>query len=264
MRKAAAKKTVSLQRELRSRGTKGAYRLFVDKQRNFIWLHDKSEEEFAKIREEMDRYAEVQWRDLFRNRIKEPLHIVLLTREDGPAMLDEGVGGFFRPSTNTLICGDYYFTWPKCFGDTNNHKFEGIEPYVKFKPDSDPSIQFNQPSVYVALNKQPDKLGGQAYQQHFTITVGDRAEEIDTTIGKEPLLNLPQFQGLNAWSRGMAYYHRPSFPDGSSNWHEHPNFFNPFWRAKLAPIAEKVNDLASGLGLSGEFADMFTRELITH
>jgi hypothetical protein len=169
-----------------------------------------------------------------------------------------------RITIPTFLCGDYYFTWPECAGDHNNHKFEGIEPYVKFKPNSDPAVQFNQPSVYVALNKQPDQLGGQAFQQHFTITVGSRSEEIDTTIGKEPLLNMPQFQGLNAWSRAMAYYHRPSFPDGSSNWHEHPNFFNPFWRAKLAPIGEKVNDLASGLGLSGEFADMFTRELITH
>ncbi|MGE0711135.1 MAG: PDZ domain-containing protein [Planctomycetota bacterium] len=106
LRKAASQKTVRLQRELASRGCKGTYRVFVDKQRNFIWLHQKSEAEFQGIKQELDHYAEMQWRDLFRNRIKEPLHIVLLTREDGPAMLDPSVGGFFRPSTNTLICGD--------------------------------------------------------------------------------------------------------------------------------------------------------------
>jgi hypothetical protein len=48
----------------------------------------------------------VQWRDLFRNKLTQPLQIVLLTREDGPAMLEAGVGGFFNPQTNVLICGD--------------------------------------------------------------------------------------------------------------------------------------------------------------
>lgn len=106
LRKAAAQKTVRLRRELTSRGTTGKYRLYVDKQRNFIWLHAKTDAKFARIRKQMERYAEIQWRDLFRNKVTEPLHIVLLTRADGPAMLDPGIGGFFRPSTNTLICGD--------------------------------------------------------------------------------------------------------------------------------------------------------------
>jgi hypothetical protein len=34
----------------------------------------------------------------------------------------------------------------------------------------------------------------------------------------------PEFQSLSA---GMAYYHRPG------HWKEHPNFFNPYWRASL-------------------------------
>jgi len=38
-------------------------------------------------------------------------------------------------------------------------------------------------------------------------------------------------QGLNVLSRGQVYYHRPG------DWREQPNFFNPFWRARLAPIA---------------------------
>ena len=35
----------------------------------------------------------------------------------------------------------------------------------------------------------------------------------------------------------MAYYHRPGL------WTEHPNFFNPFWRARLAPIGQKLQNL---------------------
>ncbi|HOX45175.1 MAG TPA: pilus assembly protein TadG-related protein [Myxococcota bacterium] len=163
----------------------------------------------------------------------------------------------------TFICQDFYITWPKCYGDDENHKWKGIQPYAKFKPDSSHAT-FNQPSVYVMLNKSPEKLGGQAYQENFTFTNGPRAEEIDTTIGKEPLLGGDAMAGLNAWARGMAYYHRPSFRSGESNWREHPNFFNPFWRAKLAPIGEKVNEWVGQLGISGEFANYFTRELITH
>lgn len=36
--------------------------------------------------------------------------------------------------------------------------------------------------------------------------------------------------GPRAVARAQAYYHRPG------NWQEPPNFFNPFWRARLAPV----------------------------
>ena len=35
----------------------------------------------------------------------------------------------------------------------------------------------------------------------------------------------------------MCYYHRPGV------WDEHPNFFNPFWRARLAPVGSKLMNL---------------------
>lgn len=37
-------------------------------------------------------------------------------------------------------------------------------------------------------------------------------------------------QKMWALSRGLAYYHRPG------TWKEPPNFYNPFWRAKLHPV----------------------------
>jgi hypothetical protein len=36
--------------------------------------------------------------------------------------------------------------------------------------------------------------------------------------------------GLNAIARAQTYYHRPG------NWAEQPNFFNPYWRPRLASI----------------------------
>ncbi|MFC1482519.1 hypothetical protein ACFL51_01805 [Myxococcota bacterium] len=35
----------------------------------------------------------------------------------------------------------------------------------------------------------------------------------------------------------MVYYHRPGV------WEEHPNFFNPFWRARLAPVGAKLMNI---------------------
>jgi len=45
-----------------------------------------------------------------------------------------------------------------------------------------------------------------------------------------------------AVSRALAYYHRPG------NWQEPPNFFNPFWRAKLAPVEPGLDRLGPAGG----------------
>ena len=166
----------------------------------------------------------------------------------------------------TGICPTFYlpdlFSDP-CAGDDENHPWEGVVRYIKFNPNSEHKY-FHQPSTYALLNKSPEDLGGQAYVQNFKFTVGSRSEEIDTNIGTEPLAPMRLLKGINAWSRGMAYYHRPSFKNGQSNWREHPNFFNPFWRAKLAPLGEAVTDLMNRIGLGGRFGRIFSQELITH
>ena len=40
-----------------------------------------------------------------------------------------------------------------------------------------------------------------------------------------------------AMSKAMVYYHLPRWPDG---WKEHPNFFNPYWKAKLQPFRGSI------------------------
>lgn len=106
LRKAAAGATTRLLATLKARGCKADYQVFVDEERNFIYLHTKTAERLEVARKELDEFARLQWRDLFRNRITQPMHIVLLTQEDGPAMLERGIGGYFNPQTNQLICGD--------------------------------------------------------------------------------------------------------------------------------------------------------------
>lgn len=67
--------------------------------------------------------------------------------------------------------------------------------------------------------------------------------------------------GLNAISRAQAYYHRPG------DWAEQPNFFNPYWRPRLAsvyqgrasfPLLQQLLD-----GLPGPFAGA-AQKLVTH
>ena len=58
-------------------------------------------------------------------------------------------------------------------------------------------------------------------------------------------------------ARAMVYYHRPG------NWKEHPNFFNPFWRAKLAPVGHKLTGPLSGL-FGGNLNTFLNESLVTH
>lgn len=139
-----------------------------------------------------------------------------------------------------------------------DHKWPGLAPYFKFNPKSDDNSDFNQPSTWMFLNKHHSAFqstsgkGGRPWHYKFTwnspgggynsgyTSSGERiggAEHksqvsLDTTIGGER--NHFLLEGLNVISRGMVYYHRPGV------WDEHPNLFNPFWRARLAPVGAKL------------------------
>jgi tetratricopeptide (TPR) repeat protein len=104
-RKAAEKATVRLKSQLKARGSRVDYEVFVDEKNRFTYLHTKTEKALQAIRDQLAGYAALQWRDLFPNRVSRPLFIVLLPRRDG-RILRRGVGGTFDPRTNTLICGN--------------------------------------------------------------------------------------------------------------------------------------------------------------
>ena len=139
----------------------------------------------------------------------------------------------------------------------NEHDWAGLSPYFKFSPSSERNADFNQPSTWIFLNKHHSTFqsgsgsGGRPWHYKFTWNnqgsfndgkdkdgagVGggkyDGAVSLDTTIGGKR--NSFLMEGLNAISRGMVYYHRPGV------WDEPPNFFNPFWRARLAPVGAKL------------------------
>lgn len=141
----------------------------------------------------------------------------------------------------------------------------GFAPYFKFKPSSDRTTDFNQPSTWIFLNKSHDQFQGKTkdYGKGKTPWVGkfgwqhgELEAALDTSMAGARQMVF--FEGLNAWSRGMAYYHRPG------NWNEQPNFFNPYWRARLAPIGQKLQafwERFVGQQLSGD--DIVVSQLLS-
>ena len=121
--------------------------------------------------------------------------------------------------------------------ESGNHPWSPA-PYFKFNARSDRNADYNQPSTWIFLNKHHDNFqtgdNKKPWHYDFTFHMGSLpSASLDTTIGgKRVATVLPE--GINVIARGMAYYHRPG------DWSEHPNFFNPFWRARLAPIGSKL------------------------
>jgi hypothetical protein len=138
--------------------------------------------------------------------------------------------------------------------------FDGIAPFMRFAANADSALDFGQPSVYTFANKaarhiDPDGRSGPALE--FRLNTPTRNVDFNSRIGAEAGL-LGQLSGVNAISRAMTYYHRPG------NWKEHPNFFNPFWRAKLAPIGQRflANPLSGLLG--GQIGTFMAESFMTH
>ena len=139
--------------------------------------------------------------------------------------------------------------------------FEGIAPYMRFAARSQAQLDFGQPSVYTFANKSArhiDRDGESGPALEFRLDTANRQNvQFNSRIGAEGGL-LGQLTGVNAIARAMTYYHRPG------NWAEHPNFFNPFWRAKLAPIGQRFvgNPLAGLLG--GQIGNFMADNFMTH
>jgi hypothetical protein len=147
----------------------------------------------------------------------------------------------------------------------NNHPWAGLAPFPHFepgdyssdctKPTADGSLSqmaerkddFNQPSSWVLLNKSSDELKNKKTDDtgathntpallnptgKISFSVGKSAAtlEMDNTRMKLGIGGLTISDGMTVISRGQTYYHRPG------NWAEQPNFFNPYWRPRLAAV----------------------------
>jgi hypothetical protein len=130
-----------------------------------------------------------------------------------------------------------------------NHVWGGIVPFMHLEPgryatacpgrDPSPSEaamraeDFNQPSTWVILRKRPDQIRNPLADHG----AGSNTPALLNAEGRVQLgwagnarLKMEASTALHVVARGQAYYHRPG------NWAEQPNFFNPYWRSRLASV----------------------------
>ncbi|MCG3172037.1 MAG: hypothetical protein GMKNLPBB_00182 [Myxococcota bacterium] len=158
-------------------------------------------------------------------------------------------------SYRSIICFRYG-RW-RCESD-NAFKWPGMVDYTALKPKGDSS--FRQPEVFVALNKDPKDLE-QVFTLKFKYDGGAAGQaDIDFNTGRKGMLGTGLLKGLNAWTRGQVYYHRPGA------WQEPPNMFNPHWRGRLAPIGQLLQTPPSSGGGSvmPVIRNFLSDNLITH
>ena len=131
--------------------------------------------------------------------------------------------------------------------------------------------EFNQPSAWVMLNKGPRELrrgGGSGAGTNAPALLNEQGRVSFSLSGQSVLQmdnagsRLAAFPpGLNAIARAQTYYHRPG------NWAEQPNFFNPYWRPRLASIyqgRETLPLIQQLLRLLPESIRRYPQKFITH
>lgn len=144
--------------------------------------------------------------------------------------------------------------------EDGNHPWKGIVPFMHFEPgqyadtcgssvNNEASAtrykhDFNQPSTWAVLNKTADELTNAGHTDWDGTGSNDIAllnsqGKVKWKFSNQPttlemknnrVKFLSAIEGLNVVSRGQTYYHRPG------NWAEQPNFFNPYWRPRLASV----------------------------
>ncbi len=156
------------------------------------------------------------------------------------------------PDESAIKCKENQHLWRGPFGLLPG----GMTPYLKFAARetgiSAEATSFNQPDVWILLSKSPERMGtgGGVEDLRFSLHHGNQSAELDGLIGEGGLFASGFGKGLHALSRAQVYYHRPGA------WQEPPNFFNPFWGARLAPKGAAIKRLLGVPGLSGVAADL--------
>jgi hypothetical protein len=155
----------------------------------------------------------------------------------------------------------------------HNHPWPGLVPFPHFEPgdyakdcaeslNETPSLadmagrrdDFNQPSTWVLLHKSADAFrhtpGQLNSQGKLTFAFGASPGTLELKNGRTAV-GLGGSPGMSVISRGQTYYHRPG------NWTEQPNFFNPYWRPRLAAVWQGKDSLP----LVGKLADALPGDL---
>ena len=118
-------------------------------------------------------------------------------------------------------------------------------------------LLFNQPRTFAVV----DESFGKASWGPFGIKLDKAIKMFDPTPSTyDNVINDSTKAGresIFATAQGLAYYHHPG------NWREPPNFYNPYWRAKLHPFSSSadVSAVIKSAGYNGNTATDFIKAL---
>lgn len=151
--------------------------------------------------------------------------------------------------------------YPPCMNPGMHKNFECLADgacFTLFKSNPEPSEDFGQPKAYSYFSQDLSKMqdGGDGPWELETdgkvkLDLGEVSNTYDTEV---MLADDPAERGEGmAMSKAMTYYHWPEEDDG---WKEQPNFFNPYWKAKLHPFRrDEAKDILQKAG-HGEFGQL--------
>jgi len=121
--------------------------------------------------------------------------------------------------------------------EDGNHPWRGLAAFAHFEPG-----QFTEAcsaSGDRGRAARLDRAAGRAEEFNQPSTFAVLSRPADSPLGRVEASPGRRGERMRAAARAQAYYHRPG------NWAEPPNFFNPYWRARLAPIQEHPGPAAA-------------------
>lgn len=142
------------------------------------------------------------------------------------------------------------------FGHDGTHdKFKGVQQedvcgddkncFINFRATEDPKKDFGQPSNYAAVqyDTMHEKMSGGGRGKNAWMVTSNGTIELKTGQNSSAKVSLiPRKPGV-VISKAKTYFHQ------LGNWQAPPNFFDPFWRAKLHPFSrEEAKNKASEAG----------------
>lgn len=222
--------------------------------------------------------------------------------QEAEAAASDAISGVFggRPSQVTVSCTTHSSEGTKGSGGSGSaavpHRFPGITPYVSFNikdfnKKQEEHKQAIYPTFFAAAFKKPSfmKKGALGFGDNFSSskkfkisTMGKvgglqmtddiyKADDLMKDMGSVDGYNFNYLNdsngdvkflgsaGFHAWASSEIYYHRPG------TWVEPPNLFNPYWKAKLAPVSNMMDSIlgAVKLPLSGQITKVLS-SVMTH
>ncbi len=133
-----------------------------------------------------------------------------------PSWAHQGDHDKYKGMQNEDVCGDD----KNCF--------------INFRAVNDKDKDFGQPTSYASARYSTlaEKMSGGGRDRNAWL-LNDKGEvELDMGSGKARVQLIPRKAGY-AISKAKTYFHQPG------NWQAPPNFFDPFWRAKLHPFMSR-------------------------